>query len=195
VSPAIVRVPLRGVADGFAVAANWTSDVPLVPADKTLSQPSLVVAPQPQAEGASTRTLPEPPPAGAAPEAVSSANEQAIPACVTLIVCPAIVSAPDRWTVDAAFDATNTLIVALPLPDAGDSVAQGTLLEADHPQFAPLAVTPTEPLAVPDPYGDPRFDVFTVTLHDRASCATVNVCPPIVMVPVRGTVVEFASTA
>src|SRR3954452_19900466 len=53
---------------------------------------------------------------------------------------------------------------------------------------------PTRPVPPAGPQGDPSLDVSSVTLQATASCVTWNVCPPIVRLPTRGTVVEFGLT-
>ena len=81
----------------------------------------------------------------------------------------------------------------LPLPVFGLTIAHGTLLDAVHAQLAPLAAIETVPAPPAGPNG-PLNELFTVTLHASAACEITNCCPSIVIVPTRGTVVEFAST-
>jgi len=56
-----------------------------------------------------------------------------------------------------------------------------------------LVVTVIEPLAASD---DGRFDEVgeIVKVHETPACVTVNVCPPIVIVPVRELVPVLAVT-
>jgi hypothetical protein len=70
-------------------------------------------------------------------------------------------------------------------------VIQAALLVAVHEQLVPLVTLtdPEPPVAGTDPEVDP-----SVKAHGAAACVMVNVCPPIVMVPVRGAAVAFAAT-
>lgn len=99
-----------------------------------------------------------------------------------------------RATAEPAFDCIVTPTVPLPVPDVVFSDAHGTPLEAVHEQFEPFVVTAMRPEPPAGPYGLPRLDVSTVTLHARASWVTWNAWPPIMSVPTRGTVVEFGAT-
>ena len=81
----------------------------------------------------------------------------------------------------------------MPLPDApAVIVIQLALLAAVQLQPVP-AVTLTVPVAAAD---EVRFDDVgeMVKLHGTPACVTVNVCPPIVIVPVRVDVVVLAAT-
>ena len=71
-------------------------------------------------------------------------------------------------------------------------VIHASLLVAVQLQPA-LAVTVIEPLAASD---DGRlFEVGEiVNVHETPACVTVNVCPPIVIVPVRDVVPVCAAT-
>jgi hypothetical protein len=72
-------------------------------------------------------------------------------------------------------------------------VIHDTLLVAVQVQLAPL-VTPTVPVAAAD---DVRFDADGEIANVQAvapACVTVNVCPPIVIVPVRELVPVLAAT-
>lgn len=71
-------------------------------------------------------------------------------------------------------------------------VSQGALLVAVQPQPVP-AVTVTVPVVAAD---DVRLDDVgeIVNAHDTPAWVTVNVCPPIVIVPVREVVPVFAAT-
>jgi hypothetical protein len=187
-------VPDRGVADGFGAAVNCTPEVPAEPEDVIVSHEALLDELHPQADGAITRTDAEPPAAGADPDDDSSAKVQVVPACDSATDWPAIASSPVRVTVDAALVETETESVRLPVPEAGDTVAHVTLLEAVHEQFGPFAVMPMVPVAAPVPNGLPSPVVFSVTLHGSGSCVTRNACPPMISVPDRAKVVEFGST-
>ena len=69
----------------------------------------------------------------------------------------------------------------------------GVLLVAVHVQVFTDAVTPTVPLPTAA-VGD-ALVASSVNVHGAAAWVTVNVCPAIVSVPVRGLVVGFAATA
>jgi hypothetical protein len=81
----------------------------------------------------------------------------------------------------------------LPLPFApAVTVIHGALLAAVQLQLV-AAVTETVPLAAAD---DVRFEDEgeSEKVHGSAACVTVNVPPPIVIVPVRDDVIVFAAT-
>jgi hypothetical protein len=109
-------------------------------------------------------------------------------------VCPATVNVVDRTVALDAFDATDTNTVPLPVPESGDTVAQGAGLDATHEQFDPLVLITIAPIDGSGPNGVPRPAVSIVALHDRPACDTWNGCPPMVSVPDRATVVEFGAT-
>ena len=81
----------------------------------------------------------------------------------------------------------------MPLPDApAVTVIHPTLLAAVQLQPVP-AVTVTVPVAAADVV---RFDEVgaMVNVHGAPACVTVKVWPPIVIVPVRDTVLVLAAT-
>jgi len=83
--------------------------------------------------------------------------------------------------------------VPAPLPfTPALSVSHAALLVAVHPQPVP-AETVTVPAAAE---GEVRFadDGEMVNVQGRPACVTVNVAPPIVIVPVRGVAAVFAAT-
>lgn len=111
-------------------------------------------------------------------------------ACVTVKVCPAIVSVPVRELVDVL---TSMLKLTVPLPDPlapPVTVIQLTLLAAVQlqPDPAVTVVLPVPPLDAALCDVDERLK-----LHAAAACDTVYVCPAIVSVPVRGLVDVFAA--
>jgi hypothetical protein len=112
------------------------------------------------------------------------------PACVTLIVCPATVSVPDR---SAPVVFAETLNVALPLPGPPPlaSVIHGAELDALQAQLPPV-VTLIGRLDA----ADERTAVVgdTLKVQTTPACVTVNVWPAIVTVPVRAVVLGFAAT-
>src|SRR5262249_34465896 len=124
----------------------------------------------------------------------SNVNVHGAPACVTVKVCPAIVSVPVRGVV-ARFAATAYPTVPLPMPlDPDVTVNQvGALLVAMQVQLPTDAVAPTVPLVAAAPGVAPVAS--RVKVQAAPACVTVNVCPAIVSVPVRGVVVRFAATA
>jgi hypothetical protein len=83
-------------------------------------------------------------------------------------------------------------IVPLPVPVVAPlSVTQETVLDAvqAHPAPAVIAMLPLEASADTETLvGDSEYE------HAPASCVTVNVCPPIVSVPVRDVDDRLAAT-
>ena len=69
----------------------------------------------------------------------------------------------------------------------------GALVVAVHVQLLNAAVTPTVPLVAAE-VGE-ALVASSVKVHGAPACVTVNVCPAIVSVPVRGVGVRFAATA
>jgi hypothetical protein len=117
---------------------------------------------------------------------------QGAPACVTVIVCPAIVIVPVRPVVDA-LAATVYETVPLPLPVApAVTVIHAALLAAVHAHDAAFAVTATV-AAPPVCVGELAVGEMVV-LQTTPACVTVNVCPPALMVAVRAVVFGFAAT-
>jgi hypothetical protein len=112
-------------------------------------------------------------------------------ACVTVNVCPPAVMVPVRGVV---VELAATLKVTAPLPEPlapPVMVIQLALLVAFHVHPADV-VTVTAPVP---PSASTDWDVGEIVyVHGAAACVTVNVCPPAVMVPVRGVVVELAAT-
>lgn len=114
-----------------------------------------------------------------------------VPACVTVKSCPAIVMVPVR-ELAAVFAARLIVTVPLPLPLAPATIViQDVELDAVHAQ--PLvAVTVT--LSVPPPCPTDTLDGLMLYAQGCPACVTVNVCPPIVIVPVLGELPVFAAT-
>jgi len=80
----------------------------------------------------------------------------------------------------------------LPLPDApAVTVIQASLLTAVQLQPVP-AVTVTVPVVAADVGFNEVGEI--VNVHGTPACVTVNVCPPIVIVPVRELVLALAAT-
>src|SRR5262249_3798284 len=141
-----------------------------------------------------TPTVPLPAAAPGDALVASNVNVHGAPACVTVKVCPAIVSVPVRGVV-VRFAATAYPTVPLPVPlDPGSAVNHvGALLVAVQVQLPTDAVTPTVPVVAAAP-GD-TLVASNVNVHGAPACVTVKICPAIVSVPVRGVVVRFAATA
>ena len=115
------------------------------------------------------------------------------PACVTVNVCPPIVIVPVRDVADV-FAVTLYATFPFPVPLAPTPIViQASLLTAVQLQVA-AAVTETLPLPAIDVV---RFkDVGEiVVVHGSPACVTVNVCPPMITVPMRVVVLLFAATA
>lgn len=108
-------------------------------------------------------------------------------------VWPATVRFVDREVDDDAFEFNVTLMVPLPVPDVGATVAHVLPLEVDHEQFGPFAIIPTVPTPPPTANGLPSREESTVTLHGVGSWLIVKGWPPIFSVPLRGSVVELAA--
>jgi len=110
-------------------------------------------------------------------------NEQGVAACVSVKVWPAIVIVPLRDVVPG-FAVTSYETVPFPLPLApAVTVIHATLLTAVH-----VHPVPTETLTVPDAAAAVvRFAESGETrkLQGRPTWVIVNVCPPMVSVPVR----------
>ena len=71
-------------------------------------------------------------------------------------------------------------------------VMKPLLLTAVQPQLVPFAITTT----LFDPPAEPKLAraVFRLNSHGAAPWVTVNVCPAMVIVPIRTTVFVLAST-
>jgi hypothetical protein len=108
--------------------------------------------------------------------------------CVTGTVCPATVSEPAR--AGPALTPTLYVVVPLPVPLVGETANQLSLLVAVHGQAALLAVI----VRLPEPAAaeDEMLVGVTVKVQPLA-WLTVKVCPAIVSVPERATLV-FAPT-
>src|SRR5262245_54130240 len=110
-------------------------------------------------------------------------------AWLTLIATPPTVNAAEREFVPV-FAAIVYDAVPEPVPDPV-IVAHDAFDDDDHEQLDEV-VTVIVPVAA---VGDAVIDVGdTVKVHGAAACVTVNVCPPIVIVPVRDVVTLFAAT-
>src|SRR5262249_7063784 len=169
--------------------------IPLDPAVTVNHVGALLVAVQVQLPAdAVTPTVPLPAAAPGDALVASNVNVHGAPACVTVKICPAIVSVPVRGVV-VRFAATAYPTVPLPMPlDPAVTVNHvGALLVAVQVQPPTDAVTPTVPLPAAA-LGD-ALVASSVNVHGAPAWVTVNVCPAIVSVPVRGVVARFAATA
>ena len=132
-------------------------------------------------------TLPEPP---LPPTLVLLADRLAVQPldCVTGTVCPATVSEPLR--AGPALTPTLYVVVPLPVPLVGDTANQLSLLAAVHGQAALLAVI----VRLPEPAAAEEEMLVGATVNVQPlAWLTVKVCPAIVSVPERATLV-FAPT-
>jgi hypothetical protein len=193
VAPAIVRVPVRIDAAGFAATSKVTEPLPdpVAPA-VTVIQAALLAAVHAHPVAAVTVLLPVPADAVNDWLAGEIEGEQLAAACVTVKVIPAIVRVPVRLEA-TVFAATVKPTVPLPDPVAPlVSVIQGELLAAVHAQ--PVATVTLLVPVPPDSANDwPVAD--SDGEQDAAACVTVNVAPAIVSVPVRIDATVFAATS
>jgi len=148
VCPATVSVPLRSGPE-LAAMLKFTVPLPLPDApDVIVRKDELLDAFHAHPAGVVTDVLLELEPAPAARDIGLIENVQP-PACVTVNVCPAIVSVPVRCGPE--LDPMLKVVVPFPLPDAPVcTVMNAALLDALHVQPAP-AVT----LLLPDPLPAP----------------------------------------
>jgi hypothetical protein len=181
----MVSEPVRCDAFGFAVALNETEPLPLpVPPLVIVSHDVLLLAAvQEQPPGAVTLAEPVPPAAGTEPLGGASENVQPAAAWVTVNVWPATVSVPPRGE---AFGFTAALNVTAPPPLP---VAPPVIVSHEVSLLTPVHAQPPGVVTVVDPV--PPAAVTDVALgaivyvHGAAACVTVNVCPPMVSVPLR----------
>jgi hypothetical protein len=83
--------------------------------------------------------------------------------------------------------------VPLPLPEAPAVTVNQLVALLTAVQLQPVpAVTVTVPVVAADVGFDDVGEI--VNVHGTPACVTVNVCPPIVIVPVRELVVVLAAT-
>ena len=102
-------------------------------------------------------------------------------ACVTVKICPAMVTVPVRAVPELA--AMLSVTVPLPVPLLPlVMVIHGALLVAVQPQAAPVV---TLTLAGPPPAGALKLVGLSVYVHGAAAWLTVKVSPAMVTVPVR----------
>jgi len=193
VCPPIVRVPLRCVVVALAAALNPTVPPPLPFAPLvTVSHDVLLLTPV-HAQPAGAVTVVEPVPPAAASDWLAGliAYVHGAAACVTENVCPAIVSEPLRCVplgLAAALNATGPV----PLP-----LAPLVTVSHDVLLLTPVHAQPARVVTVVDPVPPPAPTDWLVGLieyvHPAAACVTVNVCPPMVSVPLRWLVLALAA--
>lgn len=193
--PATVRVPLRA-APVLAATVKLTVPFPLPLApDVIVNHGTLLDAVHEHPAAVVTATgVPAPPDAPIDCDVGLIEKLHGAAAWLTVKVWPPIVTVPDR--VPPVFAATFTLTEPLPLPLAPLAiVSHGALLVAV--QVQPAAVdtatfTPFAPAA-----GTDWLVGLMLTVHDvpdDPAWLTVNVVPPILMLPMRPVVDEFAAT-
>jgi hypothetical protein len=149
VCPAIVTVPVRWTAAGFAAMFKDTVSFPKPePPPDTVIHSLLDEAVQLHPAGAVTDTEPFPEPLPTDRLVVLRVKEQATGACVTVTVCPAIVTVPVRWV---ALGFASMAMETVPSPEPGDPpdiAIQPVFEDAVHAQPAG-ADTDTVALAAP----------------------------------------------
>ena len=188
--PAIVSVPVRGLVELFVATEYATVPLPVpLPPLVTVIQDALLAPVHAQPEVVVTAVVNDPPPAAAGCAFGEIAKLQ-IPLCVTVSVCPAIVSVPVRGLV-AVFAATVYAAVPFPVPlPPLVTVIQDALLAPVQAQ--PLVV---DTAVVNDPPAATAVCAFgEIVKLQIPLCVTVSVCPAIVSVPVRGVVAVCAAT-
>ena len=180
VLPAIVSVPDRA---GPLVPATLKVSVPFpvpLPPDAMVIHGVPVVADHAQPPPAVTVTVPLPPADGTDCVSGEMANVQPCP-WVTVTVCPATVSVPERAGPVVA--ATENETVPAPLPPPPDAiVSHGASLLAVHAQPAPVA---TVTVRVP-PAGSAEWLSGATSKVQPADCVTLKICPATLSVPARG---------
>jgi len=131
----MLSVPERG--GPFAAATlNVTVPVPLPPApEEIVIHGVLLAAVQPQPLPALTLTV-RLAPAGSTVSARGDTSKLQPGDCVTVTICPAIVSVPVR--VGPVVGAAVTPTLPLPVPPGDASVSHSALLDAVHGQPAPV---------------------------------------------------------
>lgn len=139
VRPAIVIVPFRVNAVLLGATAYWTRPSPSPgDPDVTVIQATFVVADHPQPAVPSTVTEPVPPKPPSEIESGDSVSVHATPACVTVTVCPAIVTIPVRAALSGLL-ATLKDTDPTPMPVAPDAIViHGTELVAVHGHVPPV---------------------------------------------------------
>jgi hypothetical protein len=167
VCPAIVTEPVRCAVPVLAATVTLTLPLPVLP-DPTLNQTALLVVLQAQVLGPVTATATLSPPAGEVRLAGAIEKVQGAPSCVTLNVCPAIVTDPVRCAVPV-LAATVTLTLPLPvLPDP--TLSHAALLVVLHAHVLPV-VTATATLS--PPAGEVRLVGAIVYAQDAPAWLTV----------------------
>jgi hypothetical protein len=185
-------VPVRG--EVLVLAATLKATVPLPePLDPlvTVIQLAESVAVHAQPLPAVTANDPVPPPAGAEWLDADRLKVHGAAAWVIVNVWVPTVMVPVRPDV-FGFAATLKVTVPIPVPLAPFvMVIHAVLLVAVHEQLVPVVTLKdvVMPAAGTEAPGDP-----SVNVHVPPACVIVKVCPPTVMVPVRGEVVGFDAT-
>jgi hypothetical protein len=178
----IVPVRLPESVFGCTVYVTVPSPVPEVPPVIVIHD-VVVLAVQANPAVAVTETVrPALPPIGAASVVFEMANAYVgvTPACVTVNVCPPIISVPVRLLA-LVFAATLYVTVPLPVVEAPAVIVSHSAFDVTGTVF-PVAPAATAVSVVG----------VSVTLPASPLCVTMNVCPPTVMVPVREATLPFA---
>ncbi len=190
VCPATVSVPVRSAVDVFAVALKVTVPFPLPLAPLLMvSQAALLAAVQAHPLAAVTPVVDEPAAEVNERDVGDTPNVQLTPLCVTVTVCPAMVSVPTRWAVDV-FAVMLKVTVPLPTPlMPAVTTSQVTFRTAvqEHPLGAVTAkvAEPAAEVSVCDVGETPKVQPMPL-------CVTVTVWPATVSVPTRWAVDGFA---
>jgi hypothetical protein len=191
VRPAIVSVPVRCVPV-FAATAKLTMPLPVRAAPAvTVTHDALLAAVHEQADVVVTVVDPLAPAADAVSVDGEILKEHAPAAWFAVNVCPPIVSVPLRgWVV--AFVAALNVTTPLPLPLAPPvtvSHVEALLVAVHaHPAGAVTLVVLLPPAAVTE-----RLVGDSENVQLMPAWFAVNVCPPIVSVPVRACVLALAA--
>jgi hypothetical protein len=172
-------VPVRPAVPVFAPTVYATVPLPLpVPPPVIVIHASLLVAVHAQPVPAVTSVVSGPPLTGEFCEVDETAKLHA-PACVTVTVCPAMVSVPARE--GPVLASTSKETAPLPVPLGVDSVIQLVLVFAVQSQPLP-AVTVDDKVAAPAPG---VCDVGETPKVHPAACVTLTVCPAMMSEPLR----------
>jgi hypothetical protein len=178
---AMVRVPDRAAPVAFGSTANCTFPPPEPdPASVIVIHGTPLTAVHVHPADVPTETVPTPPAAGMACDVGLRVNVQPF-SCATVTVRPATVTMPVRPGPMLAANARST--APFPVPPAVPVIPiQPALLAAVHAHDA-AAATSTR---APPPLAAAAMFSGDTANEQPVSCDTVNVCPAIITVPLRG---------
>jgi hypothetical protein len=187
--PATVTVPVREPAPALAAIVTVTDALPLPEVGLTVIHDSPLDVVQPQPDGVVTATVDALAPAATESVAGEAENVHSAPAWVTVTVRPAAVIVPAR-ELALGFAAIVSTTEPSPLPDAGLTVIHDAPLDAVHPHpDGAVMATLDVPASAPT-----DSDVgAAVNVQDVPDWVTVTASPPIVTMPVRALMLEFAA--